>query len=226
MESLLSWIFPHICLLCGMPVDFPPWIPLCPACAAEIRILEGSRCSLCGRPIYSEAEICFGCRSGEGADLRMHPLFGYRGKAAELLRLYKAGGRRSLAPFWAGLLEPSLVAKRGWTIVPVPPRQEKLRQGKMDQVEAIVSVLERRGWKVGRILVRLASDQQKRLGKEERLRNAEKSYVVSPEAARPLPPKVLILDDVITTGATLRACARALLAAGCAEVEALALAYD
>lgn len=101
-----------------------------------------------------------------------------------------------------------------------------MRKGIPDQVEAIAAILERRGFQVSRILERLSSDQQKKLDKEARKSNAEKSYALSPKATRPLPRRALLLDDVVTTGATLRSCARALREGGCEEVEALALAYD
>ncbi len=153
------------------------------------------------------------------------PLFSYAGKVGELIACYKLKKRRSLAPFIAGLFARAY--EGAWTdriIVPVPPRPEKARHQGWDQVEEIARLLERRGFAVARPLERRRSDEQKSLGRGARSLNAKRAYALKPGASSPELP--LLIDDVVTTGATLDACARALKEGGARSVAALVLAAD
>jgi ComF family protein len=189
--------------------------------------MEGERCSICGRPLISEVGTCFSCRGRTGACSEIFPIFAYRGGIASLIRAYKDGKRSSLAAFWAEWMEKELRSR--WperTVVPVPPRPEKLKARLWDQVEAIATCLEARGIPVARPLARASSSQQKRLSKQARSENALASYSLSPAARLPLPETIVLIDDVYTTGATVEACSRALLGGGALSVVALVLAAD
>jgi ComF family protein len=110
-----------------------------------------------------------------------------------------------------------------FSVVPVPPRPGKLRKQGWDQVDLLaehMSALE--SLPVNRCLRRLPSKTQKELGREDRIRNLRGRIVC---ASTP-PQRAVIIDDVITTGATLSACSGALMEAGCVRVFALALCYD
>jgi predicted amidophosphoribosyltransferase len=163
------------------------------------------------------------CRGRSWSFDAAYPLFSYAGRARTLITAYKKAGRRSLAPFIAGLFAEAIEGRwKGWTIVPVPPRPGKA--GGRDQVEEIARVLERRGYPVARPLRRSRSEEQKSLGRSERGLNAKRAYSLAPGAA---PPSLaLLVDDVVTTCSTLDACALALKDGGSARVEALAFAAD
>jgi len=142
-----------------------------------------------------------------------------------LVSAYKKGGRRSLSRLFAGFFAEAIEER--WpdrTIVPVPPRPGKLRARGWDQVEAIAGLLESRGLPVKRPLERMASDEQKSLGRGDRGANARKAYTL--RAGERSPELPLLLDDVVTTCATLDACARALKEGGARSVEAIALVAD
>jgi ComF family protein len=165
------------------------------------------------------------CRGVDWAFDAAYPIFAYAGAARELISEYKKRGRRSLADPLARIAAREI--RRLWpdrTIVPVPPRPGKLRSKGWDQVEEIAGRLELEGFRVARPLRRIARAEQKRLGREGRAANALASYSLRPGAASPEEP--LLLDDVITTGATADACARALREGGARSVVALALAAD
>jgi competence protein ComFC len=229
LARAVYWIAPRFCLLCGLPVDPAegPDIPLCPTCAASLKPMEGERCSRCGRPLISETGTCFSCRGRDGACSEIFPVFAYRGGIASLIREYKEGRRASLAAFWTDWMEGELRSR--WpdrTVVPVPPRPEKIKARLWDQVEAIASCLEARGIPVARPLARTSSSQQKRLSRQARSENALASYSLSPSANLPLPGRIVLIDDVYTTGATVEACSKALLGGGAISVVALVLAAD
>ncbi len=130
-----------------------------------------------------------------------------------------------MAPFFADVFAKNIGEK--WPdriIVPIPPRPGKLRTKGWDQVEEIARILERRGFPVARPLERRHSKEQKKLGRGERGANATLAYVLKPGAVPPERP--LIIDDVITTCATIDACARALKDGGAVSVVALVFAAD
>jgi ComF family protein len=165
------------------------------------------------------------CRGIERAFDSAYPLFSYAGAARELISAYKKSRRRSLAPFFADIFAKTIEEK--WPdriIVPVPPRPGKARASGWDQVEEIAKVLERRGFRVARLLERRRSEEQKSLGRGERGVNAQRAYVLKKGAASP--ERILLVDDVITTCATLDACARSLKSGGALSVTALIFAAD
>ncbi len=139
--------------------------------------------------------------------------------------MYKSGERNSLASWLASLIVREAVER--WPdriFVPVPPRPEKTRGRGWDHVEAIRNHIGRSGLSTARCLVRSGSVQQKRLGREDRAKNAAKSYRVL--RGVDVPEAVVLVDDVYTTGATLEACAAALKTAGTRVVSAIVLAVD
>lgn len=96
----------------------------------------------------------------------------------------------------------------------------------MDQVEAIARLLQKGGLGVDHLLTRNSVTQQKKLSKLERKANASTAYNLDPRRTGDTPSKVVLIDDVYTTGATLDACARALRSGGTGELAAVVLAAD
>ncbi|MFH2114574.1 MAG: ComF family protein [Spirochaetota bacterium] len=236
-EVVLSWIAPLVCVVCTGPVEvMSPW-PLCSACAAKLNVDGGRRCDICGKPIISELSRCMRCRSTEVSFDVAFPLYSYTGMTQKLLIAYKVKKRRSLANFLAKRLAPEILARfPDYTLVPVPPRPGKLRKEGWDQVELIAKILERRcGLPIARLLVRVkGGDEQKTLDKEGRRINVLGRYALLPRITKlgnsasndTVPGKVILLDDIMTTGATLSECASVLKANGSDQVCAIVIAAD
>jgi competence protein ComFC len=228
ITGMLELVLPRTCVLCGkVPLSMEEEGPLCAACAAAMTPWKGARCRSCGIPLLSEEGTCMRCRrrEAEWSFDSAYPLFSYTGKARELIAAYKKRGRRRLAIPLARMVAAEISDKwPGRTLVPVPPRPGKLRAMGWDQVEEMVRALERGGFRAARPLRRLAGAEQKSLGREGRASNARASYSLRPGAASPEEP--LLIDDVITTGATAEACAAALKSGGARSVAVLALAAD
>lgn len=227
---LLDYWAPQYCVLCGRRISGDMRAqkgPLCKMCLRQLPPEPKSRCVLCGKELYAEEATCYPCRGAERSYDEAYSLYRYWAAPAVVIRSYKMSKRRSFADFWADRLEP--VIRERWpeyVLVPVPPRPEKRRTFAWDQVEAIAARLEKRGISVMRLLLRSASDEQKRLGREGRKKNAEKGYKFDPACPRSAPAQVLLFDDIYTTGATAEACAAALRANGAQKVSVLVLAMD
>lgn len=161
------------------------------------------------------------------------PVFSYRLWNRELVSRWKTEGERAMAAFLARLAEQALrAAGFGRVIVPVPPRKNKLREKGWDQIRDICFFLRARGFEIFDALVRRSSSQQKSLGKEERLGSISLAYAAKSGRALSkalrasggaLPDRVCVIDDVMTTGATLESCAIALKGLGVKRVDALTL---
>lgn len=114
----------------------------------------------------------------------------------------------------------------GVPLVPVPPRADKLRKEGWDQIDELSVLLSKRhGVRILRALERTDCLQQKKLGRAERLGVSGAHYDLLPRFKDGLgnPEKVVLLDDIVTTGATMEKCAWLLRKAGSEKVYGLAL---
>jgi ComF family protein len=233
---LREYFFPFGCAVCGQPcasVD-EAWYGICDDCRGEIELeltetqaLES--CNYCGKPLISEQGRCLACRRTEDRAFdRAIVLFPYAGKYRKLLISYKFDRHIALGHFFAEIIikiltEKGILPDTG--IVPVPPRPGKIRKTGWDQVEYLARLLENEKscvFPVIRCLKRLMSKSQKELGRKSRQTNI-KGRIIS---KRNIPKTAVIIDDVITTGSTLDACAAAMKEAGAQTVCGLCLFYD
>ena len=232
---LREYFFPFGCGGCGQALFGPEdaYYGLCGNCRAFFSTALDSekRCEICGKPLISEKHTCLSCRQkeadGEKAYLvKTRTLFPYTGMFRAILGAYKFGKSLGVAHFLVERLRAIAkdlgTEKALW--VPVPPRPGKIRKQGWDQIEHLAALLES-GHKhspVYRCLRRLPSRSQKELNREQRGSNLKGRIVLTKKA----PPTAILFDDIITTGATLNACAQALVEAGAEKVYGVCLFYD
>lgn len=224
---LLDLLFPGSCLLCGAPLFGEGAEPLCAGCRGTlVPIPAVRRCRICSLPLISEQVLCTRCRKRQYAFGRNLSVFEYRGPARELLYQYKFRNRRRLAGTLAGFLAPVLRAQfPGLVLVPVPASTSAVRRRGWDPVAVIARCLRlRHGFRVRRCLARRAGTPQKSLRYEQRLENLRGTVRLT---GRGVPaPRLVLLDDVFTTGATANECAAVLLRSGARQVDVVSLALD
>lgn len=219
---MLHWLYPETCRLCGEPCCGT----LCEACRSALPRMPRPLCLYCGAAVSGAQPDPYHCD-----ECRAKPrLFDFARAALtegeDVIRLIhdlKYHGAlhlaRSMAPLLAELWEntPQLQQHADWTLVPVPITPAKLRTRGYNQAWELAHAL---APLCGRLRVaeplerrETGTVSQTRLSKEQRSRNAGAAYHLRASYARGwrhLPPHLLLVDDVYTTGSTARACAAAL----------------
>ena len=224
-----GFLFPEVCAVCGFSLTGAAEIRygLCERCRKSLSPIAGSRCNLCGKPLISEIDLCMSCRNEkEKSTDRIWVLFPYSGKFRTLLTEYKFRRKTALADFFAEkvlavLKEPAL---KDVCIVPVPPRPGKIKGSGWDQVDFLVSRINKiAGGEVTvcRCLKRLKSKIQKRLDRKERMENLKGRIY----AHGTVPQAAIVIDDIITTGSTMEVCSGVLKNSGAEKVYGLCLFY-
>ncbi len=219
---MLSWLYPGICELCGERSE----TSLCPDCLAGLPRLPRPICLYCGAALSAAGEDPMHCPECTGKPRS------FRFARQSLLLTEQTMGlihklkyqhanhlAVALAPLLSELWEanPPLRAHDDWVLVPVPADRQHLFARGYNQAEELARALGKlRGLRVLNILQRRNVDghaSQTQLSAAQRQAHAFASFSARSRYAKgksALPPHLLLVDDVFTTGATARACARAL----------------
>ena len=222
LDRLVSLAVPPVCVACRVPER--AGVAVCAACRARLVTLPGARCARCGAPLVTSAPRCPECRRRALAFRTAWAPFAYEATARELVAALKIRAVTRTAGFMAA--EIASRAPRGLlcgTLVPVPSHPARTRRAGMNQAWWLARELGRATClPVTDVLERTpGSTPQVGLARRARLENTQNSVRV-----RHPPPagRLVVVDDVYTTGATLDACARALRIRPATEVVALTFA--
>lgn len=241
-EALAETLWPTRCVGCDAPGSL-----LCEECAQKLPLIDANiACERCGAPYGSF--VCSECmppgsvdREGQpcGAEFafaRARAACSYEGVAKQLVTAYKDGGEQRLAALLAyyiyravdGTLPSAEAGEEAprpasWlgeldALVCVPPRPGAVRARGFDHMELVVQELSRLCKLPLLHPLRTAGKvaDQRLLGRQQRQDNRANSFETA--GSEPLPPRLLLVDDVLTTGATCSAAAAALQNAGAREV--------
>ncbi len=224
---MLRWLYPSVCELCGEYRETQH--SLCASCCdSRVPRVPKPLCLHCGSPVYMRLDDPWECPQCEDKarsyDFARAGFYGSE-EMLELMHRYKYGRETHLARSFALLMReqweqhPILAQRRDWTLIPVPVTRRKLFHRRFNQSLLLADELRRLmpHLRLAQPLQRLASPvrSQTTLSAQQRELNANKIFKLRETyrdaGSRQLPsPHLVLIDDVYTTGSTLRACAKEL----------------
>ena len=225
---LIEALFPPRCGSCHAALSGPDCndtdpAGLCHTCSDELPRIDGARCQTCGEPFDGALDHPFNCWNCEGRNFAFaYATAGYRadGVIRTLIHRFKYDRRLELRGLMGTLLLRSLEDPRlsavdltDWLLVPVPLHFTRRRQREYNQSwELCTSLSQLTGLRATSPLSRVRRTQaQASLNRHQRLENLRGAFQLKPQSAPSLAGRSLLLvDDVLTTGATTHECARVL----------------
>jgi len=222
LEAAIGWLAPPQCVSCGVEGS-----TVCGACASTKLIPYGQRCFGCGT-LTELGRTCSRCRRF-GSPARVWVTTNHEGAARDLLHAFKFEQQRAAADSLALLMAATFVENNGadypdYLVIPVPTATKRVRQRGFDHAQLLArSVARKLGLNYQPVLARLGQTRQVGSKRADRIAQMADKYLVK-NSARVSGQKILLIDDVVTTGATLNTAARALRLAGATRVDALVFA--
>ena len=227
LNAGLGLLYPEVCQLCGEARATPAEGYVCGGCRAKARFIQEPFCQRCGRPYEGDITTQFECancqemgwhfKSARSAVIARDPVL-------EVIHRYKYQRALWFEPFLAELLiraaVPVLGQQKPSMIVPVPLHPTKQREREFNQAERLAQRLgAAMRIPVNKRLLRrvVRTRTQTQLSRQERLANVRNAFAMR-GGQRLNGERIVLLDDVFTTGATTSACAGVLTAAGAGEV--------
>lgn len=233
-RGLLDLIFPRDCSVTQLPLDEGPFRHLSVAGAVALPRISDPRCLTCGHPFDGWLEgdrSCPHCIELHPAFDRAICAFRAQGPVRHILHRVKYGDEPFLADDLIALAAEDQALRRhlaGSVLVPVPLHADKARSRGYNQSERIATGLARLipGCSVALLVEKdRTTESQTRLDRAQRLKNVAQCFRLTPGGKVDPARRHVVVDDVLTTGATLHACAQVLRAAGARAVDAAALAH-
>lgn len=220
--QVLDWVYPPVCASCG-----EPGYRLCPECFEKINFMHGNQCHICGCSIRKANNLCDTCRETSPPYDGVRSLAYYEGVIRECVHALKYENNQSLGDTFSNLLA-ELITKENWqidTVVPVPLSIQRYNERGYNQSSLLGKPL------AARLKIKFNPFALKRirhtpsqvgLSADERRQNVIGAFKA--ENGLVCGKSVLLVDDVMTTGATMIACAQAIKDAGAKTAYGVTLA--
>lgn len=230
-STLLNLLFPPQCLSCEVIV--PRHGTLCAECWGKIHFITAPHCARCGLPFdydMGAEALCGECLRSPSSFSRARAAFRYDEHSRSLVTRFKYADQTLLAPVygpWLLAAGRELVAASD-VIVPVPLYYWRFVKRRYNQSALLAQALAKScGLPLcaDGLLRTRATQPQAGLTRPQRADNVKGAFRVNPKRSDVIAGKaVLLIDDVMTTGATIEQCARALLKGGASSINVLTLA--
>ncbi|MEZ5744390.1 MAG: ComF family protein [Sphingomonadaceae bacterium] len=225
LAPVVDLVFPPRCPTCGDAIAAQTG--LCIACWSELEIPSDPACTLCGRPFLDsvrDGATCAPCLANPPRHDGIAAATLYNETSRKLVLAFKHGNRIALAPMMARLMTAKLgFLDETWVIVPVPLHRWRLWRRGYNQAAVLAREIAKKS------KARLSLDALRRtratpslggLGAKARRKALSGAIAIHPARKAGIKgAKILLVDDVLTSGATSDACVKALKAAGAQEVK-------
>ncbi len=204
---------------------------LCPDCEGKLEKMAGPACQICSKPFhlldekYRDGDICHDCfRWEKDSEWRGYlekntSLFLYNDFLKELIAKYKFRGDYVLAKVFSEVIKKELAEMTPDILVPIPLSEERLYERGFNQSSALITEA---GFTSSEVLIRIHSEKQSKKSRLERIHLPQVFMVTADSNLKG--KKIVLIDDIYTTGSTLRHAARLLKIAGAASIQSLTLA--
>lgn len=223
--ALAAALFPPHCVLCSR--ELSDLDILCPACADALPSLCESRCQRCGEPVEDAAiDLCLRCGTTLHAADHILSLGPYRGDWGRLVRVFKFEREMAVGHWLGSRMAEMLIASDGscdFSAVTFVPMTRKDRRARgFNQAEVLARIVAQRvHLPFKRLLTKTRGTRlQSRLSAADRTTNLQDAFRLLPSKGE----RVLLVDDIYTTGATVEECARTLKRGGAQSVVAITVA--
>jgi ComF family protein len=234
IRHVVRFFLPADCAACGTPLTSDPVPLFCTTCWNSIIPLRLARCSQCDRPLpspvaltYSPTHRCHHCLVRPPAYEKAWTLYPYLPPLQDAICLFKYRGKVSMAkPLGRLMIEGLPASLNADLVIPVPLHPTRLREREFnqslllaDQVAAHIHL----PLSFTNLVRTAQSEPQSTLSRKERMRNLRRAFAVRhPELVAQ--KRILLIDDVFTTGTTVNECAKVLRKAGAEAVLVLTVA--
>jgi ComF family protein len=226
--AALAFLYPEVCQVCGEERATAAEGFVCPQCWRQVRFIRPPFCERCGLPFEGEITTKFECSNCREMELHFssaRSAVAAGGMVLEIIHRYKYQRSLWFENFLADLLireaAPVLGRKHWDWIVPVPLHPVKQREREFNQADQLAHRLAS-ATKIpvnSRLIKRVQSTRtQTLLTRQQRKENVRNAFALRDRGPRFQGERMVLLDDVFTTGATTSACAKLLRDAGAAEV--------
>ena len=233
LGALLDILFPPLCHLCKEFIPDAGALHLCAGCRNSLRPVPSPQCTICGIPFATEGGIdhpCGPCSTETRHFVSARAAAIHDGSVRELIHRFKYNGNvrlvRPLAQIAAQALTPFVDQTRPNLLIPVPLHRKRLRERGFNQAVLLGARLAK-SWKLpisNRNLQRIRwTEPQISLSGDLRRKNVRGAFAVT-DRTEIEGKRILLLDDVYTTGSTVLECARTLTAAGAHSVHVITVA--
>ncbi|MBN2285237.1 MAG: ComF family protein [Tissierellales bacterium] len=229
LEEIFEIILPerNICFICGCQEDYIRESHICIACHAELKTLSGMLCKKCSKPLDNDSEYCNECIARQKCFDKAIAPFAYQGKVKQLIHDFKYNRKSYLYKLFGDEMVRLLIKNNDIhfdAIIPVPVHRSKLVTRGYNQSELLAGYI---SFHLGLPMVKLIIRRNKTLPQSQlsdmdRWQNVKGVFQLREQ--KELLQRVLLVDDIYTTGATMNECALLLKNSGIRHITCITIA--
>jgi ComF family protein len=227
--NLLEFFLPRLCLFCGAAVGEEAEVAVCPECEGQIEWVESPLCTCCGRVFASRDgadRVCGECQAHPPPFTRARAAAIYEGPVAQAITNFKFGRLMAYLPVMQHWLQRPLcreLVEGSDLLAPVPLHPKRLKHRGFNQALFLAQAFPAAPLAREAVIRTRHTVPQVGLNPKERQDNVKGAFAVpNPQLVKG--KNLLLIDDLFTTGSTVRECARVLRQAGARQVEVLTVA--